>query len=104
MASAMAAHPLGFGNFLCALDFYLGPALEIAIVGEARDPATLDLAREVFGRYLPNKVVAGGTRDVALLEGRNQVDGLPTAYVCRDRACEKPVNSRGELSRLISRA
>ena len=102
MASAMAGHPLGFGNLLCALDFYLGPAREIAIVGDAQDPATFDLVRVVFGRYLPNKVVACGNRGVALLEGKDQVAGLPTAYVCRDRVCEKPVNNRGELARLLS--
>jgi hypothetical protein len=102
MASAMARHPQGLGNFLCALDFYLGPAREIAIVGDPRDPATLVLVREVFGRYLPNKVVASGTGNAALLSGRDRVAGLPTAYVCCDRVCEKPATSREELSRLLS--
>ena len=32
-----------------------------------------------------------------LLANRGMVDGLPTAYVCRDYACSRPVTSPDEL-------
>ena len=58
MADLMARHPTAFGRFLSALDFHLGPRVELALVA----PRTLDelapLAGEAFGRYLPNLVVA----------------------------------------------
>jgi uncharacterized protein YyaL (SSP411 family) len=38
---------------------------------------------------------------VPLLEGRGAVDGKPTAYVCRDYACELPVTDRAALARQL---
>ena len=48
MADLMARHPSGFGRFLCALDFYLGPVVEVALVSSAAGDLA-PLAREVFG-------------------------------------------------------
>ena len=36
---AMGPAPTGFGHALCALDLYLGPGQEVAIVGDPDDPA-----------------------------------------------------------------
>ena len=78
MADLMARHPSGFGRFLCALDFYLGPVVEVALVA----PAAVDLAplaREVFGRYLPNRVVVGRKPETPATPGasRSWRDGTP---------------------------
>ncbi len=60
--------------------------------GDPRAPETRALLREVFGRYLPNAVLACGVdADVPLLEGKKQDGGRPTAYVCRGRTCKAPV-------------
>lgn len=103
-AAEMGHHPLGFGYWLSALDFYLSPVKEIAIVGPPQDPRTRELVRVVFERYLPNRVLVGAdpaeTRlpeTVALLQGRSMVDGLPTAYVCERFTCLSPVNDPGAL-------
>jgi uncharacterized protein YyaL (SSP411 family) len=98
--------PTGFGHALSALDLYLGPSLEVAIIGSPDDPAARALADEVFtARFLPNTVVAiaapgdaEAAEAVALLRGRPQVDGLPTAYVCRRFACRLPVTGSKELA------
>jgi uncharacterized protein len=110
MADLMARHPTGFGRFLCALDFNLGPVVEVALVAPA-DNGLGPLAAEVFGRYLPNRVVAGmreGDRAAAaglpLLEGRSLVDGRPTAYVCRNYACELPTTDPAALARQLDAA
>ncbi|MGZ4126044.1 MAG: thioredoxin domain-containing protein, partial [Actinomycetota bacterium] len=103
---AMAQAPTGFGQALCALDTYLAPSREIAIVGDPSAPETRALAREVtVERFVPNHVlaVAGpGDADTAervpLLAGRSQVDGSPTAYVCEHFACNLPVTSPAELA------
>jgi uncharacterized protein YyaL (SSP411 family) len=100
---ALGHAPTGFGHALCALDLYLGPSREIAIVGSPDDPATRDLLDEVVReRFIPNAVVAVGSPDafpdgLALLEGRQQVEGAPTAYVCERFACRMPVTSPREL-------
>jgi uncharacterized protein YyaL (SSP411 family) len=61
------------------------------------------LRRGVFGRFLPNRVVAGadGPLDAAsipLLESRPLRDGRPTAYVCEGYVCQAPVTSPEELA------
>ena len=107
MADLMARHPTGFGRFLCALDFHLGPIVEVALVAPAGN-GLAPLASEVFGRYLPNRVVAGTTtgdaetaRGLPLLEGRGAVEGKATAYVCRNYACELPVTDPHALARQL---
>jgi uncharacterized protein YyaL (SSP411 family) len=108
VADLMARHPTGFGRFLCALDFHLGPRVEVALVSATPDGGLDDLRREVFGRYLPNRVVAGAVGDdpgaaagLPLLEGRGPVEGRATAYVCRDYACDLPVTDRAALARQL---
>jgi len=107
LADLMTRHPSGFGRFLCALDFHLGPRVEIALIGEDGNGLT-PLVAEVFGRFLPNRVVAGmpaadarAAAGVPLLESRGAIDGRATAYVCRNYACELPVTDRAALARQL---
>jgi len=108
MADLMARHASGFGRFLCALDFHLGPVVEIALLAPERGDGIQALAAEVFGRYLPNRVVTGsiagdprGAEGIPLLQGREAIGGKPTAYVCRNYACELPVTDRESLARQL---
>jgi hypothetical protein len=108
MADLLGRHPTAFGRFLCALDFHIGPQVEVALVAPRRVEETQPLAEEVFGRFLPNLVAAGMidghhamATGVPLLEGRTAIDGKPTAYVCRHRACELPVNDRTALAKQL---
>ena len=80
--------PSAFGWALCALDLYLSPPREIAIVG---GPGS-EVARAALGRFDPNAVVAFGPADgVPLLEGKALVDGRPAVYVCERFACRAPI-------------
>jgi uncharacterized protein YyaL (SSP411 family) len=97
-AGAMSRYPSAFGNYLCALDAYLADPLEIAVVGDPDEAASQALLNEAFRRYLPNRIVACGAGDVALLQGRPQIQGRPTAYVCRNRVCNDPVTTPEELA------
>jgi len=109
---AMMEAPTGFGTALCALDLYVGPAREIAIVGDAEDDATRALVREVTAeRYLPNAVLAVASPDdaasleaVGLLAGRVAVDGRPTAYVCEGFACKVPATTPEPLAAQLARS
>jgi uncharacterized protein YyaL (SSP411 family) len=90
--------PAAFAHLLCAMDFYYGPAKEIAVVGDCSAPDTQSLLAEVFHAYLPNKVVAcGSDSDVFLLKGKPQVDGTATAYVCENFTCKAPVTTAEDL-------
>jgi uncharacterized protein YyaL (SSP411 family) len=107
VAPLLARHPSGFGRFLAALDFYLGPPVEVAVVWPAGEaPIERErLLREVFTRYLPTRVVAGSTEGdtdgVALLAGKVARDGRATAYVCERYACQAPTTEPAELGRQL---
>ena len=111
MADLMSRHPTAFGRFLCALDFHLGPRTELALLAPRAIEEVAPLAREAFRRYLPNLVAAGAVADwpqavagIPLLEGRGVVDGKPTAYVCRNYACELPVTEVSALGHQLDAA
>ena len=98
--------PTGFGHALSALDLYLGPTREVAIVGDPADPRTGALVDEVVrARFLPNAVLAvvdprnrQAIQAIPLLRDRPQIDGLPTAYVCQRFACRLPVTRPEDLA------
>jgi uncharacterized protein len=106
----MATAPTGFGHALSALDLFLGPSYEVAIVGDPGSEATRALVDEVIGRrWLPNVVLAvcspddrSAQRAVALLRDRPQVDGKSTAYVCERFVCLAPVTSPSELASALA--
>jgi uncharacterized protein YyaL (SSP411 family) len=90
-----ARHPLAFGHLLRAVDFYLAPVREVAIVG----PEPGALLRTVRSEFRPHLVLAGGAGDgVPLLTGRTPVEGRATAYVCEHFACQAPVTSPEALA------
>ena len=104
---AMESQPFGFAHMLCVLDFYLQGAKEIVIVGNLAESGVKELIAQVNATYLPNKVLQlarPGTALAAispLLQGKSQVDGKPTAYVCQNFTCSPPVTSRNELQVLL---
>ncbi|MBV9282098.1 MAG: thioredoxin domain-containing protein [Chloroflexi bacterium] len=99
----MERAPLGFSYLLSALDFHLSAQVQIAIAGDPDAAATDALVRVVSGRYLPNAVLAVGTEGSSpLLEGRRELDGRATAYVCRHFACQMPVTDPGDLAEQLS--
>jgi hypothetical protein len=105
MADGMGEQPLAFGRLLCALDLYLNPGQEIAIIGDPAAGDTRALLAEVRRRYLPNSVLAlaapGDTAAaelIPLLAERGAIDGRAAAYVCRDFVCSLPVTEPEALA------
>jgi uncharacterized protein YyaL (SSP411 family) len=104
----MERAPSMFGHALSALDLYLGPSREVAIVGDPASPETRRLVREVHSRFLPNAVLAVSGPDgdapgeVGLLQDRSLLDGLPAAYVCERFVCRRPVTDPTDLAALLT--
>ena len=90
-------HPGAFGHLLRALDFYLAPVREVAIVG----PDAGELLRVVRGEFRPHLVLAAG-EGIPLLEGRAPIDGRAAAYVCEHFACQAPVSTAEELAAALA--
>jgi uncharacterized protein YyaL (SSP411 family) len=93
----VARFPTGFAQWLTAMDLALRPIAEVAIVGRSDDPATAALVAETRRGYRPNQVLAvaadAGVSAIPLLADRVQVEGRPTAFVCRGFACRLPVTA-----------
>ena len=107
LAPSAGQHPTAFGHLLCAVDFALGPVKEIALVGPP--DAARALARTVFARFLPNKVVAQkdasdreSERAIALLADRPLQGGKATAYVCQNFTCNLPVTDPAALEEQLA--
>ncbi|MCI0422496.1 MAG: thioredoxin domain-containing protein [Acidobacteria bacterium] len=108
MRTALERHPGGFGYLLEAADFCAGPVREIAILGSRQDDrATRQLTQVVYQRYLPNKIVVVAEPDtqltsrLPLLQERGLVEGKPTAYVCQNYSCQRPVTTPVDLEALV---
>ena len=103
----MESQPFGFAHLLCALDFYLTKPKEVVIMGERHDPATRQLLQSIHSHYLPNLTLQlAGPQDSLemispLLQGKTQIDGKPTAYVCHNYTCSAPVTRWAELETLL---
>jgi uncharacterized protein len=102
MADLLTRYPSGFGRYLAALDFHLGPVSEVALLwpdGSGPGP----LAETTFRRYMPNRLVVGAPvgssagGGLPLIADRGILDGRPTAYVCRRYVCQLPVTDPAAL-------
>ena len=84
LATVVARAPLAVAGLAAAMELTIGPMREIAVVGDAADPATRALVSIAWRRFDPLRVLAWGPAgDVPLLAGRPRLDGRSTAYVCR---------------------
>lgn len=100
--------PNGFGRFLCAMDLAIGPAIEIAVIGDPQLENVRAFLETINGTYLPNKVIAQGTPpeiaekgSIELLNHRSSIDGKPSVYVCRNFVCDAPVTDPSRLEGLL---
>jgi len=111
VGAAAAAYPTAFAQWLAALDWWVGPVDEVAIVGLPGDPATRRLVGAARGApahlsWRPRQVLAVGpdpkATAVPLLQGRFSLGGRPTAFVCRGFACRQPVTEPEALAAILA--
>ena len=102
--------PLAFTFLLSALDFQIGPSLEVVIAGHSAASDTREMAQVLRREFAPNKVVLfrpteeeqPEISDLApFTRFQASIDGKATAYVCRDYACELPVTDSEAMLRLL---
>jgi uncharacterized protein YyaL (SSP411 family) len=107
VSSVVGRYPGGFAQWLVALDFALADVEEVAIIGDPAEPATARLLRPTRIGFHPHLVVACAADPKAsaieLLGARFQLDGRPTAFVCRQFACRQPVVEPEALAAQVAR-
>ncbi len=108
-AGQMREQPFAFAHMLGVVDFYVQKPREIVVVatpGSADDEALL---RRIRQTYLPNRALVvvdprHPARLLALLDGKKQLDGKPTVYVCHDMTCSAPATTWAELEPVLTRS
>jgi uncharacterized protein YyaL (SSP411 family) len=99
-ADSAGKHPEAFAHLLRAIDFHLFPTKEVALIGEDLS----ELTAAVRSEFRPHLVLAGGPEGSAtppLLQGRDEVNGQPAAYVCENFTCLTPVTDPGALQQAL---
>ena len=97
-----ARYPTSFAQWLCATSFALANGKEIAIVGDLQGKDTSALTDIVWNEWRPFDAVAVSgypppSGSPALLADRPLKNRKATAYVCRNFACQLPVNNPKDL-------
>jgi len=105
-AGQMGKQPFGFANMLCAVDFFVRKPREIVLVGRRNAPETEALLQCIRERYIPNRTLTvidptQGEELPSLLQGKAQIGGKPTVYVCHDMTCSLPVTTWAEVEPLL---
>jgi hypothetical protein len=103
-AGAMRQQPFGFAHLIGAVDFYVQQPHEIVLIAPPAAGAPL---RQAIGRtYVPNRTLrvvdpADAHALPPMVQGKGQIDGKPTVYVCRNRTCSRPVTEWAEVETLL---
>ncbi len=104
-SGAMQAQPFGFAHMLAAADLAERKPREVVIVARADDPARRALLERLHREFLPNKVIVAVAPDdparLPVAEGKTQVDGQATVYVCHAYTCSAPVTDWDALAPLL---
>jgi uncharacterized protein YyaL (SSP411 family) len=109
-SSAVSQSPGAFTQLMIALDFALGPAYEVVIVGNPNAEDTKAMVKTLRKTFAPSKVVlfrpadeatADITHLAAFTKDLASINNKTTAYVCRDFRCELPTTEPQQMLRLL---
>ena len=104
VAAQIKRYPQAFGRVLSTMEFYLNRTKEIVIIGEKGN----ELEREIWREFSPDKIVILShetNKDynfVPFLQDKNMIDNQPTAFVCENFTCQKPVTNVEDLRAQLS--
>jgi uncharacterized protein YyaL (SSP411 family) len=99
-AAEVKESPSAHTFLLLGVDFAVGPAHNVMLVGNLNNEGMVNLLKNLRVRFLPNTLVSLKPADKAGL-GYEQIGGKATAYVCRDKTCLPPTNQPLEMLKLL---
>jgi hypothetical protein len=109
-APRLTALPVALPEMLSACEFQLGQERQIILVGSRDADDTKALLGALHARFVPHKIVllvdseesrAALSAGIPAIAAMEPLDGRASAYVCRDYACQMPVNTAERLAELI---
>ncbi len=104
------AAPTAFVQFLCGLDFAIGPANEVVIVGHPNHSDTRMMIKAFRKPFAPNKIVvfrpeSSGQTDIETVapyvQSYSCIPGRATAYVCANFSCKAPTDDPEKVAGLL---
>ena len=104
------AMPTAFTQFLCSLDFALGPTSEVIISGNIDHDDTKVLLNTLRKNFMPNKVVVFRPDQIehpdidtlaSFVSAHSTIEGRATAYVCRNFTCALPTHDPEKMMALL---
>jgi len=90
-------------KMLTALDYYLDEPLQLVIVLPPGGDAS-PFVEKLRKTFLPNRTLSVGEEGSdETLQGKTAKDGKTTAYVCRNRTCERPTSDPELFAKQLQR-
>ncbi|CAN8003424.1 unnamed protein product [Ixodes hexagonus] len=108
-AQRLTLLPLALPEMVCGLMRLQAGPQEVVIAGSKDDPGTLELLSCLRGHFLPFLTTILADQDpgnplckrLTNFDMYKCINGKPTAYVCQNFVCSKPVTSAAELESLL---
>ncbi|KAF0159747.1 MAG: thioredoxin domain protein [Syntrophaceae bacterium] len=107
------AMPTAFTQFLCGLDFAIGPASEVIIAGTMDHSDTKALLTALRRSFVPNTIVifrpeeSSAHPDIEIIaphvQPHQSINGKTTAYICSNFTCELPTNDPVQMMDLLNK-
>ncbi len=103
--------PLAYTQLLVAVDFAVGPAYEVVIVGDSQASDTREMLKAIRRRFVPNKVVILRPTERELpdidhiapwTKYQVSIDDKATAYVCLNYSCQLPTTDISKMLELLN--
>ena len=100
------ANPLGYTQFLVAIDFAIGPSYSLVIGGNTDDNDTNEMIVAINNSYIPNKVFIHRKTEQELpdidkysnfVQFFENLEGKATAYICINKTCKPPTHEIGKM-------
>jgi len=97
--------PIAYTFMLMGVDFAVGPAYNVILVGSPHDKDILEMIHVLRGKYLPNLTISmRQPRETnSPTEGLSyeRIEDKATAYVCRGQTCMPPTNNPEKMLEIL---
>jgi len=99
-------NPLGYTQFLVAIDFAIGPSYSLVIGGNTDGNDTNEMIVAINNSYIPNKVFIHRKTEQELpdidkysnfVQFFENLEGKATAYICINKTCKPPTHEIGKM-------
>jgi hypothetical protein len=102
--------PEALPQMLSAMILETASLQEIIIVGERSSKDTKKVLKEIYQKFLPNKVIilvddnsrTYFTNYLPFLKDMTMIDGRTTVYICKNYSCQLPTNDLEKVLELLN--